>query len=1093
MRRSTPNLAASITAARTRLGGGAHLFVVLLTLVGMLSLSSFLAPSHHAAPQHLQRPEERAPRSATAAHAAAARAAAAAAVAAAQAAAPAAGGCHPEPGAEYGGDTVEWGASHLKDSAAACCEACAGARARGCNVWVWCGEPAGCGAGRHRECWLKRQPDMRLTHIAGGRGTNWTSGALYADADRAAQADAESRRLAVLRGDASLPLVWLDVAIAGRRVGRVHFVLFSKTSPRAAENFRRLCTGEAGAVPAGRAHAGEPYALKGKPFYRIIHGFIDQAGANTDSALPGGGQFKDDPGGLALKHDRKGLLSMANTGPDTNDSHFSIMVEAAPHLNGHYTIFGEAVDGHDVIDAVNALARGAPENTATADAGAVIVDAGQGPRGQLHVLAMRRPAALLALAVAALALCAAPGAAASRSLAREEAVNVGQLDIEVAFTYKTNPATGKRYTCGELEAVFPNWKADMQGVFTNVFNKLYGVNPTRYFTDTTGGCSPQGTVRRAPQGAAAGVPAHAPRAAQRERCPRAAPALSTRVTSSRRPAHALRRAAPRRPAPPQLRATLKYDASSVREDITEFIIEAATAASGTNTGAKAVCKRPFKALQAVCASVKATGMAAFRSIAVKGAARRPQRAAGRRAAASARAPPALTGGTRPPARSRRSRHLMLGRARKVDARRPAKRASQPTGSALQRLFAAASADTCKPPGRGDCLQAMVVGMFYAKYKQDVSYLLTGLTGRCNPASTRGPTFRAVLPFSSGDLQLPYPEAVILGLIKDTAALMTGTNVRGSPDPVCSRPYAVITKVCDAVSATGKATIRSINASAPAVTLPPRRTRRTVATMRAAAVLALAAAALALACAPTSAAVAAGRALAAVEPPTSLTGKFTVTVAFAYKTNPDTKTKYTCTDLEKAYPKWKEDAMITEVFQKFLVEADVSSMITGFTGRCNPASTRGPTVRARAAPRARPLRPPAAAPPAVRAARPPARARARAQFRAVLSVSSGDAPLPEPMYVEESVYMTMEVLTGTSARDAPNPVCSRPYAGITKVCNAVAATGKATIRSMSTSARAGRVRGAGRVLPRRRAPAARKNGRSCSLAHPCTAAVFVSAP
>lgn len=62
-------------------------------------------------------------------------------------------------------------------------------------------------------------------------------------------------------------------------------------------------SGEHGVVPEGRANAGETYHLKGKPFYRIIHGFIDQAGASTDSVF--GGQFKDDPGGLKLKHDRK--------------------------------------------------------------------------------------------------------------------------------------------------------------------------------------------------------------------------------------------------------------------------------------------------------------------------------------------------------------------------------------------------------------------------------------------------------------------------------------------------------------------------------------------------------------------------------------------------------------------------------------------------------------------------------------------------------------------------------------------------------------------------------------------------------------------
>ena len=61
--------------------------------------------------------------------------------------------------------------------------------------------------------------------------------------------------------------------------------------------------GEKGVVPEGHTGAGQPYSLKGKPFYRIIHGFINQAGAETDSVF--GGEFKDDPAGLRLKHDRK--------------------------------------------------------------------------------------------------------------------------------------------------------------------------------------------------------------------------------------------------------------------------------------------------------------------------------------------------------------------------------------------------------------------------------------------------------------------------------------------------------------------------------------------------------------------------------------------------------------------------------------------------------------------------------------------------------------------------------------------------------------------------------------------------------------------
>lgn len=74
---------------------------------------------------------------------------------------------------------------------------------------------------------------------------------------------------------------------------------------KAAEASQHLLSlpGEHGVVPEGQENAGETYYLKGKAFYRIIDGFIDQAGANTDSVY--GGQFRDDAGGLKLKHDRK--------------------------------------------------------------------------------------------------------------------------------------------------------------------------------------------------------------------------------------------------------------------------------------------------------------------------------------------------------------------------------------------------------------------------------------------------------------------------------------------------------------------------------------------------------------------------------------------------------------------------------------------------------------------------------------------------------------------------------------------------------------------------------------------------------------------
>jgi hypothetical protein len=77
-------------------------------------------------------------------------------------------------------------------------------------------------------------------------GTNFTSGALFDDAEQAAVIQAERARVDALRMDQGLPLVWIDVAIKGKRVGRIQFVLFVREAPRAAENFRQLITGALG-------------------------------------------------------------------------------------------------------------------------------------------------------------------------------------------------------------------------------------------------------------------------------------------------------------------------------------------------------------------------------------------------------------------------------------------------------------------------------------------------------------------------------------------------------------------------------------------------------------------------------------------------------------------------------------------------------------------------------------------------------------------------------------------------------------------------------------------------------------------------------
>jgi len=296
--------------------------------------------------------------------------------------------CRTEWDADYAGDeAIVYGDAHKTESSTECCNACI-ANPK-CNVWVWNSEQGG---RNYQECWLKYSSNLNPANPAGRRspGLGWVSGTVTTEEEYSkalakieTEAEAHTAWLAALRANESLPLVYFDVEIKGSPVGRIEMALFSDISPRCAENFRQFTTGEAGTAPQKDTveGAGTPYHFKGASFYRIVHDFIDQSGVYVESVY--GGQFKDDAGGLKLKHTHKGLLSMANMGHDTNTNHFSIMMGPAPHLNGDYTIFGQVVTGFEVVDAVNALSIGKPENTATAADGAVIVDCGQIKKGTI--------------------------------------------------------------------------------------------------------------------------------------------------------------------------------------------------------------------------------------------------------------------------------------------------------------------------------------------------------------------------------------------------------------------------------------------------------------------------------------------------------------------------------------------------------------------------------------------------------------------------------------------------------------------------------------------------------------------------------------
>jgi peptidyl-prolyl cis-trans isomerase A (cyclophilin A) len=94
------------------------------------------------------------------------------------------------------------------------------------------------------------------------------------------------------------------------------------------------------------------------PFHRIISGFMLQCGDPTGTGRGGPGYTFDDEFHSDLGHDGPGVLSMANRGPDTNGSQFFITLDAQPHLDGDHAVFGEVVDGMDVVEEIGAVPTG---------------------------------------------------------------------------------------------------------------------------------------------------------------------------------------------------------------------------------------------------------------------------------------------------------------------------------------------------------------------------------------------------------------------------------------------------------------------------------------------------------------------------------------------------------------------------------------------------------------------------------------------------------------------------------------------------------------------------------------------------------------
>jgi peptidyl-prolyl cis-trans isomerase A (cyclophilin A)/peptidyl-prolyl cis-trans isomerase B (cyclophilin B) len=155
----------------------------------------------------------------------------------------------------------------------------------------------------------------------------------------------------------------------GTNHGDITIELFADRAPRTVENFLGLARHDpaADAEPATDTNTWEDpesgetrgdSLYEGAVFHRVIEGFMIQGGDPTGTGRGGPGYEFDDEFHPDLTHDGPGILSMANSGPDTNGSQFFITLDAQPHLDNKHAVFGQVIDGMDVVEEIGSVPTG---------------------------------------------------------------------------------------------------------------------------------------------------------------------------------------------------------------------------------------------------------------------------------------------------------------------------------------------------------------------------------------------------------------------------------------------------------------------------------------------------------------------------------------------------------------------------------------------------------------------------------------------------------------------------------------------------------------------------------------------------------------